>query len=172
MNSTNNSNIKTDNNINSSYLFNKSKINNNKNFVNIKKSNNIKTNKINNPIKKLIKVVSNDIIPFSENETIIKDERIHINMSYYNYCKSDKSSKIKYNLLNEAKTISMNLINNFNFKNKDIDTRMKERLSSIKEEEISNHNSKIFDELISAFNLNYTGSINIQLKYIYYNSLI
>lgn len=173
MNSTNyikinNSNIKTDNKINSSYLFNKSKINNNKKFVNIKKSNNIKTNKINNPVKKLIKVYSNDIIPSSEDETITKDKRIHINMSYYNYSKSDKSSKIKYNLLNEAKTISMNLINNFNLKNKsknkDIDIRMKERLSSIKEEEISNQNSKIFDELISTFNLNYIGNINIQSK--------
>ena len=166
MNSTNNSNIKTDNNINSSYLFNKFKINNNKKFVNIKKSNNIKTNKINNPAKKLIRVVSNDIIPSSEDETITKDKRIHINMSYYNYSKSDKSSKIKYNLLNEAKTISMNLINNFNLKNKnkDIDIRMKERLSSIKEEEISNQNSKIFDELISTFNLNYTGTINIKSK--------
>ena len=168
MNSTNyikinNSNIKTDNKINSSYLFNKS---NNKKFVNIKKSNNIKINKINNPVKKLIKVYSNDIIPSSEDETITKDKRIHINMSYYNYSKSDKSSKIKYNLLNEAKTISMNLINNFNLKNKnkDIDIRMKERLSSIKEEEILNQNSKIFDELISTFNLNYTGTINIKSK--------
>ena len=41
---------------------------------------------------------------------------------------------------------------------------MKERLSSIKEEEISNQNSKIFDELISTFNLNYIGNINIQSK--------
>ena len=89
------------------------------------------------------------------NEIKTNDNRIHINIFYYNYSSKNKTSFKKYNSLHEIKNFSMNLINNNDFitKNRIKDIKSKKLLSSIKEEETSNLNSRILDESATPFNL-------------------
>ena len=83
------------------------------------------------------------------------DNRIHINIFYYNYSSKNKTSFKKYNSLYESKNFSVNLINNdFTTKNKIKEIKNKKLLSSIKEEEMSNQNSRILDESATPFILN------------------
>ena len=62
-------------------------------------------------------------------------------------------SNIKNNLLNQPKNNPKNSNNNTNIKNKDKQLKIKQKLSSIKEEEISNPNSIKLQESVPFFNL-------------------
>ena len=138
-------NLKISNNINS---FKKPKMNNNKKFfINKKKFKNNKIIKLMNDKSK--------IQPKEIKETNLKSEKIHIN------------------IMHQSQNSSVNLINNFNIKNKyrDKEIKMKKGLSSIKEEEASYHNSKLLEEYVTSFNLNNTNiknnfEKNILIKFI------
>jgi hypothetical protein len=158
----NKSNINKSNNFIS---YRKVKININKNPLISNKQfgifkNNKQNNKNNNEPKKNIyysKKISelNEKWPKLINDIKTNDNRIHINIFYYNYSPKNKTSFKKYNSLHESKNFSMNLINN-NFNTKIIkkDIKNKKLLSSIKEEEISNQNSRFLDESATPFFLN------------------
>ena len=145
--------------------YRKVKINNNKNPLIGKKQfkifkNNKPNNKNNNETKKNIYYNKNkseliEKVPKLINEIKTNDNRIHINIFYYNYSSKNKTSFKKYNSLHEIKNFSMNLINNNDFitKNRIKDIKSKKLLSSIKEEETSNQNSRILDESATPFNL-------------------
>ena len=158
----NKSNINISNNFIS---YRKVKINNNNNPLISNKqfktfNNNKQNNKNNNEPKKNIyysKKISelNEKWPKLINDIKTNDNRIHINIFYYNYSPKNKTSFKKYNSLHESKNFSMNLINN-NFNTKIIkkDIKNKKLLSSIKEEEISNQTSRFLDESATPFFLN------------------
>jgi hypothetical protein len=137
------SNIQINNNIKS---YEKVKIDNNKKFlINNKATKNIKNNK-ENKINKKSDIKQSVSSTFNEN-------RKNINISPCNFIKINKVSNIKNNLLNQPKNISKNSNNNTNFKNKDKQLKIKQKLSSIKEEEISNPNSIKLEEYVPFFNL-------------------
>ena len=130
----------------------KSNINNNKKIV------------INNKIFQTINKINN-IIKFNNSKNIkgkniteikSKDNRIHLAIPNNNYLSKNKSSNIKYDLLNYSKNISMNITSNFKT-NINNDKKLNEQLSAIKEEDISNKNSKKFEDsikLIQSFDMN------------------
>ena len=135
------------NNINS---FKKQKINNNNRFlINEKKFKNNKINKITNDKNKF---QTNEIKTSFVKEKDLKAEKFPINIY-------------------KSQNNSVNLISNFNIRNKDKEIKMKQILSSIKEEEVSFHNSKIIEEYVTSFDINNTNiknnfEKNIILKFI------
>jgi len=137
------SNIQINNNIKS---YEKFKIDNNKKFlINNKATKNIKNNK-ENKINKKSDIKQSVSSTFNEN-------RKNINISPCNFIKINKVSNIKNNLLNQPKNNPKNSNNNTNIKNKDKQLKIKQKLSSIKEEEISNPNSIKLQESVPFFNL-------------------
>ena len=164
----NNSNRKINNNIIS---YKKVKININKKFIPKDNSlKNIKNNKKNNISKNnkeniYIHKKKSDLIvirPKLIYDIRTKDNRININIFYYNYSNKNKASFTKYDLLYKSKNFSMNLINNFSPIKRNLENRRKQILSSIKEEEVSIQNSKIMDECIVSFNLENISETNNQ----------
>ena len=134
----NKTNIKINNNIN---LFKKPKMNNNnKLLMNEKKFKNNKINKLTNDKNKF---QTNEVKTSIEKEKDLKVENVPINIY-------------------KSQNNSVNLINNFNIRNKvkDKEIKMKQRLSSIKEEELSFQNSKLLEEYVTSFNLNNTNIKN------------
>ena len=154
----NNSNKKINNNIIS---YKKVKININTKFfskdITLKNVKNNITNSINNNKKNIyVHKKKTDLIDNGRklvNDIRTKDNRININIFYYNYSKRNKTTFSKYDLLYESNNFSMNLINNFNSNKRNFQNKRKQILSSIKEEEVSNQNSKIIDEGIISFNI-------------------
>ena len=146
--------------------YRKVKINNNKNpLIGNKQFKILKNNKSNtknnNKTKKNIYYNKNKSELKEKGSKLIykiktNDNRIHINIFYYNYSSKNKTSYKKYKSLHEIKNFSMNLINNNDFitKNRTKEIKNKKLLSSIKEEEPSNQNSRILDESATPFNLN------------------
>ena len=116
----------------------------NHNYIYYNKKNNISKNKE----PKLI------------NEIITKDKRILINIFYYNYNNNYSSTKkatfMKYYPILESQNFSLSINSNINNKILNKKIRLKQILSSIKEEEASIQNSKLCDEQINSFNLDNT----------------
>ena len=137
---------------------------NKKSIISDKFVKNIKNNKSNIKINNINKKIINSNKKMTEsdekgpkliNKLYTKDNRIHINIFYYNYSPDTKNIFTKYKLLLQSKNFSMNLINNnFSSKTRNKEIKRKQLLSSIKEEEVSNQNSKILDENVTPFNLN------------------
>ena len=103
----------------------------NKNNIYYTKKNN-KKNIMNNCISTIIKNIST------------KDNRIHININYYNYTTRNNFFRRQYYVLEQSENISICLFGDK--KLKDNLSKLKLKLSSIKEEELSNQNSKFYDE--------------------------
>ena len=103
-----------------------------------------KNNKINNNTKfysNLIKDIST------------KDKRININIYYYNYSKKNNQTKLRYDFLEKENKYSICILGSNNIIKNNI-TKLKNKLAAIKEEEISNQNSKIYDESGTFDNIN------------------
>jgi len=124
-----------------------SKDNNNKIISNVSNNKNIaKNNKDNiyysknkiNKINKLYSIVVKDILT--------KDKLIHIHINYLFLTKKNKSLKKRYNFLQQDKNCSICLLSSGK-KEKKNDLKLTNKLSSIKEEDFSIHNSNIYDEI-------------------------
>ena len=106
------------------------KVNKNKNLMN---KNNIYSSKKIKKENKLFSIVIKNIVT--------KDNLMHININYYFIKDKNKSIKTRFNSLKPTKTFSVSILLDGK---KDI--KNKNNLTSIKEEDISIHNSKIYDE--------------------------
>ena len=106
------------------------KVNKNKNLMNKK---NIYYSKKIKKENKLFSIVIKNIVT--------KDNLMHININYYFIKDKNKSIKTRFNSLKPTKTFSISILLDGK---KDI--KNKNNLTSIKEEDISIHNSKIYDE--------------------------
>ena len=137
-------------NINKNLINNKEKNNsyknNNKNNITIndKDYNLTQYNKNNIYYSKKIKK-ENELFSIIVKNINTKDNKIHICIHYYFLKERKKPLKQRYNFLKQSKNISLSILNNIK-KEKIDDLNIKVKLSSIKEEELSVHNSKIFDE--------------------------
>ena len=106
------------------------KVNKNKNLMN---KNNIFSSKKIKKENKLFSIIIKNIVT--------KDNLMHININYYFLKDKNKSIKARFNSLQKTKTFSVSILLD---RKKDIKNKLK--LTSIKEEDISIHNSKIYDE--------------------------
>ena len=150
-----------------SKLNNSPKVNNNKYYV--------KRNKINDDNDNNDDINNNDDNYNKEDNSFAssliknistKDKRIHINIFYYTYSNNKYPKKKRHRFYNLKKVNKTSIcligeydlikINLFNFKNK---------LSSIKEEELSNQNSKIYDENSTLGNNNIYNNMKNNIKY-------
>ena len=82
-----------------------------------------------------------------------KDKRININICYYNYTKKINQTKVRYDFLQKENKYSICILGDINRNQSNI-LKLKNKLTSIKEEEISNQNSKIYDESGTFDNIN------------------
>ena len=110
-------------------LTDNNKINNYKNLNNIYKKNIYYSKKI-NPVNKAYSITVKDILT--------KDNLIHIHINYVFLKNNKKSFKKRYNFLKETNNFSLSLLSN-----RKNDLKFNNKLSSIKEEEIS----RIYDEI-------------------------
>ena len=142
-----------------------------KNIVENNKPNNSSSNihKINNnynyrfiPSNYKYDYSSNKNIYYSKNNKLIstviknlatKDKRIHINMFYYVHSNGVGYRKKKYYFLKKVNLYSICLLGEAKFRKNNY-SKLKFKLSSIKEEEISNQTSKIYDESGTFGNIN------------------
>ncbi len=95
-----------------------------------------------------------------------KDKRIYINIYYYTFSKKNNIIRKRFHNLCKSENISITLLAVEQKKNKL--TNLKLILSSIKEEDISNQNSKIFDES-GTFGGNNTNKYENRKNCIHYN---
>ena len=100
------------------------------------KKNNIYYSKVNNTEK---------FKPTLIKDIFTKDKRIHINICYYNFSKMNNSNKKIYEYLSKSNNSSVDIPGEI-AKRKNNISKLKFKLASIKEEDISNQNSKIYDE--------------------------
>ena len=130
-------------------------------------SNNI--HKINNnynyriiPTNRKFNYSSNKNLYYSKNNKLIstviknlatKDKKIHINMFYYTHSNGGGYRKKKYYFLKKVNLYSICLLGEVNLR-KNQYSKLKFKLSSIKEEEISNQTSRIYDESGTFGNIN------------------
>ena len=130
----NNDKIKYNSNIpfikpnNTKSRLNNSPVNESKMFYT--KKNNIKYS--NKPVSTLIKDIST------------RDNRIHININYYDLIRKNKPVRFRYNFLHKSEKISITLLGNMT--NKVFPSKSKFILSAIQEEENSIQNSKYYEE--------------------------
>jgi len=130
----NNNKIKYNSNIpfikpnNTKSRLNNSPVNESKMFYT--KKNNIKYS--NKPVSTLIKDIST------------RDNRIHININYYDLIRKNKPVRFRYNFLHKSEKISITLLGNMT--NKVFPSKSKFILSAIQEEENSIQNSKYYEE--------------------------
>ena len=73
-----------------------------------------------------------------------KDNRIHININYYQLEPKNKNQKKYYIFLHKSENISISLISDDISKN--YESKLNNKLSAIQEEEVSVQNSKFYDE--------------------------
>ena len=95
-----------------------------------------------------------------------KDKRIYINIYYYTFSKKNNFIRKRFRNLCKSQNISITLLAVEQKKNKL--TNLKLILSSIKEEDLSNQNSKIFDES-GTFGGNNTNTYENRKNCIHYN---
>ena len=145
----NNDKIKYNNNIpflkpdNSKSRLNNSPVDESKMFYT--KKNNIKfSNKL---VSTLIKDIST------------RDNRIHININYYDLIRKNKPVRYRYNFLHKSEKISITILGNMT--NKIYLTKSKFILSAIQEEENSIQNSKYYEENETFGNYNNNNTHNI-----------
>ena len=126
--------------------------NNNNNDKNDKNANNynyriIQPNpKLNNTPRQNNQNSTDDaFIPILIKNIVTKDKRININIYYYIISQKNKPSQKMYNSLTKSDNCSLSLFGDVN-KRKNNVSKLKFRLASIKEEDVSNQNSKFYDE--------------------------
>ena len=136
-----NRNLIKNNEKNNSYRNNHKK----NNILNYKESNITQYNKNNIYYSKKIKK-ENELYSIIVKNIITKDNKIHICIHYYFLKERKKPLKQRYNVLKQSNNCSLSIINNIK-KEKNNDSNIKVKLSSIKEEEPSVQNSKIYDEI-------------------------
>ena len=90
------------------------------------------------------KIYNSEIIPKLIKDIWTKDKRIHINIFYYNFERIYNPICKKYYFLHKSNNYSMSLLGEK--RRKKNASKIKFKLTSIKEEEASNQNSKIYDE--------------------------
>ena len=100
------------------------------------KKDNIYYSKVNNT-KKFTSTLIKDIFT--------KDRRIHINICYYNFPKATNLNKKRYDFLSKSNNSRINIPGETSKRKNNI-SKLKFKLASIKEEDISNQNSKYYDE--------------------------
>ena len=100
------------------------------------KKDNIYYSKVNNT-KKFTSTLIKDIFT--------KDRRIHINICYYNFPKATNLNKKRYDFLSKSNNSRINIPGEISKRKNNI-SKLKFKLASIKEEDISNQNSKYYDE--------------------------
>ena len=126
--------------------------NNNNNDKNDKNANNYNY-RIIQPIPKLNNTprlnnqnsTDDAFIPILIKNIVTKDKRININIYYYIISQKNKPSQKMYNSLTKSDNCSLSLFGDVN-KRKNNVSKLKFRLASIKEEDVSNQNSKFYDE--------------------------
>ena len=103
------------------------------------------TNKNNAPYtKRSYNKYKNKDIPTLIKDISTKDNRIHININYYELEPKNKNYKKYYNFLHKSENISISLISDEIPKN--YESKLNNKLSAIQEEEVSVQNSKFYDE--------------------------
>lgn len=133
----NNDNNKMNNNYNYRIIQSNFKLENSPNFKNniYLKTNNNNDNSNGN----------SQFIPILIKNISTKDKRINITIYYYHISTYYKSMRKEYNHLIRAYNCSISVFGNANIRTNNF-PKLKFKLSSIKEEDISNQNSKFYDE--------------------------
>ena len=86
----------------------------------------------------------NKKVPTLIKDISTKDNRIHININYYQLEPKNKNKKKYYIFLHKSENISISLISDDISKN--YESKLNNKLSAIQEEEVSVQNSKFYDE--------------------------
>ena len=86
----------------------------------------------------------NKKVPTLIKDISTKDNRIHININYYQLEPKNKNQKKYYIFLHKSENISISLISDDISKN--YESKLNNKLSAIQEEEVSVQNSKFYDE--------------------------